>query len=89
MSWIFLDNDVEIYEVDIDERYQIVVPLEKKKAGKIYAQRGKILFGEGNYQGALDAYSVAIAYYYDKEFLAKCLCNRALVHLKKGKWVKF
>uniref|UniRef100_A0A914DCJ2 Uncharacterized protein n=1 Tax=Acrobeloides nanus TaxID=290746 RepID=A0A914DCJ2_9BILA len=84
MSWIFLDDEVELYDVDIEDRYEVVVPIENKKAGKVYAARGKILYSKGDFQGALNAYSVAIAYYYDEEFLARMLCNRAMVHLKKG-----
>uniref|UniRef100_A0A914CKY5 Uncharacterized protein n=1 Tax=Acrobeloides nanus TaxID=290746 RepID=A0A914CKY5_9BILA len=44
--------------------------------------RGKILFSQKDFTGALNAYSMAIVYSYDEQFLARILSNRALVHLK-------
>ena len=46
----------------VDENFHILIAYESKYYGNLFTERGKILFNQRDYAGALKAFSMAIAY---------------------------
>ena len=87
MAWrrtIFVDYAVTMIEAE--DNLRIPVAYEPEYYSNLFSERGKILFGQKDYEGALKAYSMAIVYAYDQKFLAKMLGNRSMVYLKLEKY---
>lgn len=85
MSLTWLDELSHVEKIDIDGEFDIFVPSEPKRYANIFSARGRILFNKYDYNGALNAYSMAIVFSYASSFLCKMLCNRAMVYLKLKK----
>ena len=86
MSWQFLDNIVlNITPVDLDlmENMPLVIVTQPRYYGTLFSKRGKILVDKRDFQGAINAFSMAIVYSYDEKFLASMLLNRAQAYLMK------
>ena len=71
--------------LDLIGNLSLLIITQPKYYGPLFSERAKILFQKGDFQGAIDAYSMAIVYSYDEEFLARILSNRSLAQLKKGR----
>lgn len=86
MAWRMHDGDIKRHDkVDCDGNYHIDVATNPEYYGKVFSARAKTLLGEGACKDALNAYSMAIVYSFDENFLALMLSNRSLVHLKMNK----
>ena len=88
MAWCYPPNTkLHVKTVDFEHNFRAFIVTQPKYYGTLFSERGKILFRQEkkDYEGALNAYSMAIVYAYDLEFLCQMLTNRSLVYLKLEK----